>query len=126
MGVGSVVGEGGGGVEVGVLVGVAVDGAGGEGKVGTSVGPAVGERGGGVAVGTGSAVSASVGEPSGTAGGTTGVGLGCVGAQLDRDTVRIAANSARLKSFALLICLSLLLLKSKAVRLSLRDGLALA
>ena len=121
MGVGVVVGGG----EVGVLVGVATGRAGG-GEVGTSVGPAVGERGAGVAVGTGTAVSVGIGEPTGTAGSAIGVRLGCVGAQLDRDTVRIAANSARLKSFALLICLSLLLLKSKAVRLSLRDGLALA
>lgn len=77
-------------MEVGVLVGVATGGAGGGGEVGTSVGPAVGERGGRVALGIDSAASANVGEPTGTARGMAGVGLGCVAAQLDRDTARSA------------------------------------
>ena len=76
VGVGSVVGDGGRDVEVGVSVGVATGGVGGEGEVGASVGFAVGERGGGVALGTGSVISTGVGEPTGTIRVTTGVGLG--------------------------------------------------
>jgi len=86
VGVGGVVGDGGRGVEVGVSVGVAAGGAGGEGEVGTSVGA----RGRGVALGTGSAVGVEVDEATGRAGSVAGVGLGCVGAQLDRDTARSA------------------------------------
>ena len=108
VGVGSVVGDGGRGVEVGVSVGVAAGGAGGKGEVSTSVGPAVGERGGGVALGTGSAVGADVGEATGRAGSAAGVGLGCVGAQLDRGVAKSAASNARLNSFNFM-CLSLLI-----------------
>jgi hypothetical protein len=101
--VGGVVGDGGRDVKVGVWIDVATGGAG-----GVSVGSAVGERGVGVALGPGSAVGANVGEATGAARGATEVGLGCVGAQLDRDTARSAANSARLKGFILFMCLSLL------------------
>jgi hypothetical protein len=109
VGVGFVVGDGGRDVEVGVSVGVAAGGAGGEGEVGTPVGPAVGERGRGVALGTGSAVSVEVGEATGRAGSAAGVGPSCVGAQLDRNTVRSAASNMRLNGFILFMCLSLMI-----------------
>ena len=105
VGVGGVVGDGGRGVEVGVSVGVAAGGASGGGEVSTSVGA----RGGGVALGTGSAVGVDVGEATSTAGSATGVGLGCVGAQLDRNTVRSAASNTRLNGFILFMCLSLMI-----------------
>lgn len=71
-------------------VGEVTGGTGGGGDAGTSVGSAVSKWGREVALETGPAVSSGVGEPTGTATGATGVGLGCVGAQLDRDAARSA------------------------------------